>query len=362
MKKNLLFLPFVAIIIISSFISCEANDEDFGNERVYLTKNVVAISVESSFLKYNSEPDPTEPVEKIIYVAGVAKSGYLRNPSSVDVEMEVDPDYVETLLEELADPDAQLTEELEHLEGGMILPEDCYTIESLNLQINSDEYVNTLPVKLNMEKVKALNPYVKWILPAFKIKSASIEVNDVIEHTIVTLNFIYTDAKPTPDPLPEDLSGWTNLIYKLPKEQIQQCRWWSSETSHNAAFTVDGDKDINAASNRWVPFSNYGATEAPWVEYDLGGTYDIAGLKLFYMNEKEPNQSEPTPRANCYVWAKVDNRWFKQEELLGNTELIPSYQLDIKNATHIRLTWDLIVIPTLSYFMKVKEIEIYKKP
>jgi len=361
MKKNLIYtLSFAFTILI--LISCDANNEDFGNERVFLTRSLSTVVVESPLLSYDITPNPSQSTDKIIHVAAVAKSGYMRNPSTVDLEMEIVDGYVEGLLDQLADPSVTITDELTHLEGGMLLPEDCYEIESLNVKMGEDDYVATMPVKLNMEKVKELNPFIKWILPAFRIKSASIEINEVVEHTIVALELKYIDSRPTPDPLPEDLSDWTNLIYKLPKAQIAQCRWWSAEASHTAVFTVDGDKNIDAASNRWVPFSNYGATEAPWVEYDLGGTFDIDGLKLYYMNEKEPNQSAPTPRANCYVWAKIDNKWFKQEELLGNTELIPSYELNIKSATHIRLTWDLIVIPTLSYFMKVKEIEIYKKP
>ena len=89
---------------------------------------------------------------------------------------------------------------------------------------------------------------------------------------------------------------------------------------------------------------------------------DIDGLKIYYQNEKEANQPDVTPRENCYLWAKINNRWFKQEDLVENTKLIPSYQLNMKNVTHVRLTWDFLREPTVSYFLKVKEIEIYRKP
>lgn len=359
MKNNELLFTLALGLMLAS---CEANKEDFGNERVYLSQGTPTVSVESSYLSYNLTPNPDESVEKLIYVAGVTRSGLMQNPSAVDIEMEVDKEYVEELFGKLDDPEAVATDELSHIEGGRLLPEDCYSIESLHLHLTQGERMAAVPVKLNMKKVKELNPYVKWVLPAFKIKSSTIAVNEVVKHSIVVLDFKYIDARPTPEALPEDLSGWTNLIYQLPKAQIKQCRWWDSEGSHGAQFTVDGNKDINAASNRWVPNSKPGTTEAPWVEYDLKGVFDISGLKIYYMNEKESGQSVVTPRANCYLWAKIDGRWFKQEELLGNQELTPSYELNLKDVTHIRLTWDLIIQPTVSYFMKVKEIEIYEKP
>lgn len=359
MRNNkLLFSLFLGLILSS----CEANKEDFGNECVYLSQGTPIVKVESSYLAYNLAPNPDEPVEKLIYVAGLTRSGLMQDPSAVDIEMEIDKGYVEELFAKLDDPEAVSTDELSHIEGGLLLPEDCYSIETLRLHLGENERMVAVPVKLNMEKVKGLNPYVKWILPAFKIKSSTIPVNEVVKHSIVVLDFKYTDARPTPEALPEDLSGWTNLIYKLPKTKIKQCRWWDSEGSHGAQFTVDGNKDINATSNRWVPNTKVGTTEVPWVEYDLGGTFDISGLKIYYMNEKESGQSVVTPRANCYLWAKIDGRWFKQEELLGNQELTPSYLLDLKNVTDVRLTWDLIIQPAVSYFMKVKEIEIYQKP
>ncbi len=350
----------MAVLLLNS---CDANKENFGKELVYLNNATSTISVESSYLSYDSVPDPNESPEKKIYVAGVGKSGYFLNPSNVNVELEIDKEYVDSLLNELANPNVVMTDELKYIDGGMLLPDDCYTIDSLSLTIPANKTMAAVPVKLNMEMVKKLNPYIKWILPAFKIKLASIDINPVIQHTIVVLNFKYIDFRPAPDPLTDDLTGWTNIILNLPKTQIMQCPWWDTEAFHGAQFTVDGNKDINTISNRWVPITKtIGTTVAPWVEYDLGGKFDISGLKIYYMNEIESGQTKPTPRANCYLWAKIDNRWFKQEELLGNTVLTPSYQLDIKNVTNIRITWDLIIQPTVSYFLKVKEIEIYTKP
>ena len=359
MKKNIFYLANIVFALL--LVSCDANNEDFGKERVFLTSNLATIPVESSYLAYNAEPDPNEPTEKIISVAGVGKSGYFRNPLTVDVEMEIEEGYVDSLLNELAKPDVVMTDELEHINGGLLLPEDCYTIESMNLKMGGDNYSAAISIKLDMEKVSQLNSYIKWVLPAFKIKSAGVEINNVIERTVVVLNLKYLDNRPVPAPLPDDLTGWTNLILNLPHAQIKSSVLWDASV-HHTYYTVDGNTDINVNNARWVPSTKYNETETPWIEYDLGGTFDIDGLKIYYQNEKEANQPDVTPRANCYLWAKINNRWFKQEDLVENTKLIPSYQLNLKNVTNVRISWDFIREPTPSYFLKVKEIEILKKP
>ena len=359
MKRNIFYL--ISIVFALLLTACEANNEDFGNERICLTRYLTTIPVESSYFSYSAEPDSNEPVEKLISVAGISKSGYFLNPSPVDIEMEIEEGYVDSLLNELSKPDVVMTDELEHINGGLLLPEDCYSIESMRLKMEGDNYSVAIPVKLNMEKVKQLNSYIRWILPAFRIKSANIEINNVIERTVVALDFKYLDSRPVPAPLPDDMTGWTNLILNLPHAQISSSVLWDASV-HHTYYTVDGNTDINVNSARWVPSTKYNETETPWIEYDLGGTFDVDGLKIYYQNEKESGQSDVTPRANCYLWAKIDNRWFKQEDLVENTELIPSYQLSLKNVTNVRISWDFLREPTVSYFLKVKEIEIYKKP
>lgn len=340
------------ILFAFAFLSagCDNPDTEFGTEGVVLTKQLLERNIESSY--FSSEVDPEESPYLTLHVAGVYRTGVQENMPEIRVEIEADRAYMAKLLADLSDPTAEQTEEMTAvagLKGALIVPEDCYEIGNLNIVIPKGELSAAVEVKLDKQKLAKLDAFSTWVLPAFRIKNTSMEQIGSIETSFVSLKILKSYK-----PLPEDLTGWQNLVQGKPISTT--CPPWSQAVTHAVTWAVDGDNDNSVDSNRWIPFCNTTATIAPWFEIDLQGTYRIDGFKLFYCI---PNT---VVRENCDFWIKTpEGEWKKVAELRGNKSNTPSYQLFGDEATHIRIYWDLIKNSSANYAVKLKEVEVYTK-
>lgn len=347
MKTCFLYLSALTLLLGG----CESLETDFGNQRVYLTKQMVARQLQSSYYDYVNAPDEDESPTETIHVSGVFRSGVADELPSVRVKMAADKALTEQILAGTIEVPDQVAEALE---GCQLLPEECYEIQSLDLVIPEGGAEATIPVVLYKEKIKRIDPFSRWVLPVFRIESASADILETYAWNIVVLDVNRTGEKPNPEPLPDDLTGWTNVV--LGKTATGSV--WSDQTAHSPQFAIDGNTNIEENSKRWVPFTQSSAQAAPELTVELQGTYRIDGFKLYYC--KETN----AVRENCAFWIRqTDGKWRKIEEL-RNTELsnIVSYSLPGVEATAIRVTWDLIKQPTATYFLKLKELEVYQKP
>lgn len=347
-----IFIYAFIVLSVMQLTSCKANDEDYGNERVYLTKNMMTYTIQSSY--FSSTPDENESKDIVIDVAGIFRSGDMKDASAVSVEIEEDNAYLEELLQEVGNPEIVQSTEHDFVADGQLLPSDCYTVGSLSLSISSNGYIASIPVTIHKEQLAKLSSFNKWLLPAFKIKSANIEILNPDMHALSIITWsIPTES--LPDPLPSD---WLNVA--LHKSIADAAPVWSDANAHSAAWVIDGNKDIYVNSNRYVPATQENVTIAPFVDIDLQGIFDIKGIKIYYQNEPgEEGASGINPRENCYIWAKVDGVWSLYQKITGNKGLTPNCLVNIEGATHIRIAWDLIVKPNPTYFLKVKEIEVY---
>lgn len=354
----------IAAALAVAAAGCDAPEDSWGVEKVVLTKQSLTYTISSSY--FTAAPDPSESVDETILTANVYHTGVPAENHPVKVAFRADRAYTQQLIDgTIEEPTEAQTQEMEALTGCDLLPEECYTIPSLEITIPGNGYVGSLPVILHKDKIAALDPFADWVLPAFSIAGADLPAGGGIENFFAVVKTVREIAY---NPLPDDLSGWMNVLRPtdmeglkngaLPDANFSAIKVWSDANAHKVQWIADGDKDIGAASNRWVPYTQSGATEAPWIEIDLGKARTIDGIKFYYSEETN------AVRDRCYVWVKngANGRWRKAGELRNESlENIVSYTLFGNTATHVRLTWDLIKQPAETYFLKLKELEIYSK-
>lgn len=360
MKKIIIAAALTAVMA-----GCDAPEDSWGVEKVVLTKQSLIHTISSSY--FTAAPDSSEPVDETIMTANVYHTGVPSENHPVKVTFKADRAYTQQLIDgTIEEPSEAQSLEMEALAGCDLLPEDCYTIPSLEITIPGNGYVGSLPVILHKDKIAALDPFADWVLPAFSIAGADLPVGGSFENFLAVVK---TVREIHYEPLPDDLStGWMNVLRPtdmdglkngaLPDNNFTAIKVWSDVNAHKVQWIADGDKNTAAASNRWVPYTQSGATEAPWIEIDLGKTRTIDGIKFYYCEEAN------AVRDRCYVWVKngAADRWRKAGELRNESlENIVSYTLFGNTATHIRLTWDLIKQPSATYFLKLKELEVYTK-
>lgn len=343
MRKLILIIPAICICLLNG---CEDLDKEFGTEGIVLTKQLMNKQISSSY--FSNTIDPEESKIETIHVAGIYRTGMREDNPAVRVEIEEDRDYMEQLLIDASDPNVtDKTDEMNLVAGCKLLPTDCYEITNLQIEIPKGGLSASIEVKLDKEKLARLDAFSTWILPAFRVKSSSMRQIGDVKHSLVTINMLkYYPA------MPDDRTGWVNIVQNKPISTT--CPPWSQAVTHAVTWAVNGDKDNEVDTERWIPFANTTATIAPWFEIDLQGTYKIDGFQLFYCI---PNT---VVRENCDFWIKTtDGEWKKIAELRNNTSNSPSYQLSGEEATHIRVYWDLIKNASANYAVKLKEIEVY---
>ena len=371
-----------SIIVVTSCSSVDPSEDDIFNQinsenpsesgqtpgsndgvKVDLASEFLPLTLSGSYFSYNGVS--SVETQYAYYFIPINTTANLA--ADVVVNLEEDKQYVENLLNGTGSAN-----EVAYVAGGQFLPTDCYTIGNTVITIPEGENSFGVMITIDKAKVAQLNPYtyVKWLLPAFKIASAEIDIINPDKVTLPVINVVRPEASPSLSD--NDIANMTNIV--LGTTTYTQCRAWGDNPgSLGAVWLFDGNKDINANNSRWVPYTRWDATDAPWVEINLGGTYDIQGFRLFYQNEGRVENGRGDqivqPRQNCYFFAEINGVWYQQEALLDNTSLTPSYKLAIKNASKVRITWDKILGPpdgidgwTNNYFMKVKELEIYGTP
>lgn len=342
MKKIISILCASALLLNG----CDNPDKEFGNEGIVLTKQLLAKELSSSY--FSGDIDPEESKTETIYVGSVYRTGVRESMPVVTVEIEADRAYMAQLLKDASDPEvAEKTDEMNVVEGCLLLPEECYEIGTLNLVIPAGELSASVEVVLHKEKLAKLDPFSTWVLPAFRIRNTTMTQLGEVKNSFTTIKILKTYP-----PLPEDRAGWVNLVQGKPITTT--CPPWSQAVTHAVTWAVDGDKDVSVDANRWIPFCNTTATIEPWFEIDLQGTHRIDGFELFYC---VPNT---VVRANCDFWIKQPGgEWKKIAELRGNTSNTPSFRLSGEEATHIRIYWDLIKNSSANYAVKLKEVEVF---
>lgn len=169
---------------------CKANQEDFGQERVYLSQAMVVMPIDSPYFGEAGVPAGESPL-MTVNVAGVTRSGEMLDPADVTVEYKTEPGYLEARIAELQDPTVEMTDELDFLQNNNadVLPAACYEMGAMTIRIPSSQTFGTLSVTLKLDKIKELNLEKTWFLPAFILETASIEINRVRERSLVGLKF-----------------------------------------------------------------------------------------------------------------------------------------------------------------------------
>ena len=345
MKKSLILLPLVAAV----FWGCENPYTDQGNEGVCLTKQKIVHTLSGSY--FSGEVDPAEDVAVTVVGAAVYRTGYFEDTASVEVEVEADKSYTERLLAASADPEAEQTDETEVVKGCEMLPDDCYEIGDLNLVIPAGKLAASIPVVLNKEKIARLDAFRKYVLPAFSIRNAGLEIRGSVKHCFSVIEI----RKEYPS-LPEDLTGWTNLTQHAGVTVSTPCKVWSDAKLHKVEWVIDGDNDYETDANRWVPNIKDNNQPAPEIVIDLAGTYRINGFKLYYCIN-----TNVRPNCDFYIKAPRSETWKKVAELRDNISNTPSYTLSGEEATQVRVVWDKKTSSNSADAVKLKEIEIYQK-
>lgn len=187
---SLIKMSFITLAMVI-FCGCEANQEDFGRERVCLSQAMTITPIESELFNDNTSIEPGYE-QIIVHVAGVSRSGEMLSPANLNVELEVDANYLEERIAELESTLAEdMTDELTFLKNNSadMLPLDCYEFGTMYLSLPSESSICTLDVKLNLDRIKELDFERTWFIPAIKIKTASGEINNIRERTLSGFKF-----------------------------------------------------------------------------------------------------------------------------------------------------------------------------
>lgn len=345
------------MILVAALIlnSCENPELDFGVENIVLTKQLLAINMESSYFN-GGEIDPAESRYDTVYVASIYRTGVFENPTAASASIAVSEEYMQQILDDLENPDVEQTNELiamENLKGAKILPSQCYEIGGLDLNISSGENTASVRVILDKEEMAKIDLFSNWVLPSFSIEEANLPVGGAIEHSFVSIKMLKEYL-----PMPEDLSGYTNIVLHTPQERIYTPNpYWSSEQWHDVEFAVDGDNGVEEEGNRWIPSCKSSSDVAPEYQITFEQASAIHGFKIFY---PIPNT---VVRSNCDILLMLEGEteWKKVVEVRGNVDNIISIQLGGEQATAIKIVWDRIINGSANYAVKLKEVEVYTK-
>lgn len=344
--KKMLIGPLLAA---AAFAGCENPASDLGNEGVCLTRQLIVHTLSGSY--FSGEADPEEEAAATVVGAAVYRTGDREESSSVEVELEADRAYVERLLAAAADPEAEKNDETEAVAGCVLLPEDCYTIGEMNLTIPAGKLSAAVPVVLDKARIARLDAFQTYVLPAFGIRRAGLEVRGSVKHC-----FSLVRIRKEYPPLPDDLTGWLNLTQQEGVTVSTPCKVWSDAKLHKVEWVIDGDNDYETDANRWVPNVKDGNQPAPELVIELGETRRINGFKLYYC-------VNTNVRAACdfYIREPGSETWKKIAELRDNISNTPSYTLSGEQATAVRVVWEKKTSSNSADAVKLKEIEVYQK-
>ncbi len=345
MNKYTLF----SILAATAFWGCENPATDQGNKGVSLTKQKIIHTLSGSY--FSGEKDPSEEAKVNVVGAAVYRTGYFEETAAVEVELEIDKQYTERLLAVPEDLTEEEAAEAEIVKDCVLLPDDCYQIGELNLTVPAGKLWTSVSVALDKERIARLDAFRKYVLPAFSIRRSDLEVRGSVKHCFSVVEIV----KEYP-PLPDDLTGWVNLTQNPGVKVSTPCKVWSDAKLHKVEWVIDGDKDYETDSNRWVPNIKDGNQPAPELVIDLAGTYRIDGFKLYYCVN-----TNVRPDCDFFIREPGSETWKKIAELRGNTENTPSYTFAGEQATHVRVLWTKKTSSNSADAVKLKEIEIYQK-